>query len=367
MSEGTKGYVVLADGTAFQGIVATKTPNEPSVLAVGEVVFNTAMTGYQEVITDPSYSGQMVTFTYPHIGNYGVTDRDNESGSIHAEAVVVRDVSTTYSNWRGQSSLIDLLNAESVPLITDVDTRALTRHIRAHGSLGAVLVSKEVELGFTELSRALTTEGRDLVTGVTTNEILEFGSEGPLVVAYDFGVKRSMVHLLAKRFRVLVVPAYTKAHEVMDLKPDGVFLSNGPGDPAALDDIASEIRELMGQSPMFGICLGHQIMALAQGARTTRMRFGHHGANHPVSDISSKKVEITSQNHNYAVEEPSLLDADSKAKVSHRNLNDLVVEGVSYPSRSAFSVQYHPEAGPGPHDSLYLFDRFEQLIRTGDL
>ena len=287
MSEGTKGYVVLADGTAFQGIVATKTPNEPSVLAVGEVVFNTAMTGYQEVITDPSYSGQMVTFTYPHIGNYGVTDRDNESGSIHAEAVVVRDVSTTYSNWRGQSSLIDLLNAESVPLITDVDTRALTRHIRAHGSLGAVLVSKEVELGFTELSRALTTEGRDLVTGVTTNEILEFGSEGPLVVAYDFGVKRSMVHLLAKRFRVLVVPAYTKAHEVMDLKPDGVFLSNGPGDPAALDDIASEIRELMGQSPMFGICLGHQIMALAQGARTTRMRFGHHGANHPLSSARS--------------------------------------------------------------------------------
>ncbi len=367
MTGGTKGFVVLADGSIFPGTIVTNVPDEPVVLAVGEVVFNTAMTGYQEVLTDPSYSGQMVTFTYPHIGNYGVTARDNESASVHAEAVIIRDISSTYSNWRGESSLVDFLNLQNVPLITDVDTRALTRHIRANGSLGAVVVSKEYELGLSELDRALTTEGRDLVRDVTTNEILEYGSDGPLIVAYDFGVKRSMVRFLSERFKVLVVPAFTKASEVMDLRPDGVFLSNGPGDPAALDGIASEIENLIGQTPMFGICLGHQIMATAQGAKTVRMRFGHHGANHPVSDVSNKKVEITSQNHNYVVEESSLLDTVSKAKVSHRNLNDSVVEGISYPTKSAFSVQYHPEAGPGPHDSLYLFDRFEQLIRTGEI
>lgn len=357
-------HLVLNDGSVFLGkLVGGEVPSAASqVIAQGEVVFNTSLSGYQEVLSDPSYRGQMVVFTYPHIGNYGVCEADMESGRYQASAVITRDYSPFYSNWRASGSLHGALATHSVPLLTEVDTRRLTRHLRNAGALGAVIGTGDLDELVAMAARVAGTDGVDLVKEVSTDQSYELGVGTKTIAVYDFGVKRSILEQLAKRFRVAVFPATTPAKEILDRGVDGVFLSNGPGDPMAVEYAIGNIRELFSQVPIFGICLGHQLMALAVGGETIKLSFGHHGSNHPVSDLSSSKVEVTAQNHNYAVDPASLGKMLKKAEVSHLNLNDGVIEGLRYPNDSAFSVQYHPEAGPGPHDSYYLFDRFFDLV-----
>ena len=356
-----RSTLVLADGTAFEGYAAGFTPE--GGITTGEFVFNTALSGYQEVITDPSYAGQIITFTYPHIGNYGVTPLDDEATRPWCRGLVVRDLSPLRSNWRSSEELEAFLTRHGVPVITGIDTRRLTRHLRSHGALpGAFGVGERAEV-VRAAGEATGTDGRDLVSQVTTANPYTRG-EGELhIVAYDYGIKETMVAQLAHRFRVTVVPAWTSAHDVRALDPDGVFLSNGPGDPAALGAHVKEISDLVGTVPIFGICLGHQLLATALGATTFKLPFGHHGSNHPVRDVTSGRIEITAQNHNYAVAPESL----ARAVVSHVNLNDGVIEGITAAQERCFSVQYHPEAGPGPHDARYLFERFDHLLRTDRL
>jgi carbamoyl-phosphate synthase small subunit len=358
------GLLVLADGTTFEGVTVGHRP-ESGVVA-GEVVFNTALSGYQEIVTDPSYAGQIITFTYPHIGNYGVNADDDEARVPHCRGVIVRDLARRASNWRATEDLQSYLERHQVAGIAGVDTRRLTRHIRSAGAMpGAFGVADRATL----LAAAQAdggTDGRDLVAEVTTTEPYTVGRDdaGLFVVAYDFGIKRSILDQLVQGgCQVEVVPASTPAAEVLQREPDGVFLSNGPGDPAPVKYAHDNVRALIGKVPVFGICLGHQIMSLALGADTFKLRFGHHGGNHPVRNLRSGHVEITSQNHNYAVDVDSLPDG---ATVSHLNLNDGDVEGVCAPvDLRAFSVQYHPEAGPGPHDARYLFAEFTDLMRAG--
>lgn len=365
--EGTPAWLVLSDGSAFRGRLETDlSADSRGVVADGEVVFNTALSGYQEVISDPSYAGQFVVFTNPHIGNYGVNAEDWESSTIAASGVVVRAYSDVPSNWRASDSLRSALAGRNVPLLSGVDTRRLTRLVRTKGSLPAVIGLGDPASLALAAQDAQGTDGRDLVQGVTrSRSVVVSSGSGPHVVAFDFGIKASMERALSDRFSLTVVPATTTAEEVMALKPDGIFLSNGPGDPEPLRYAIDTIRDLGGRVPIFGICLGHQLLALAFGASVEKLRFGHHGANHPVGREGSQGVEITSQNHNYAVARSSLERMATDVAVSHVNLNDGVVEGLRYPSLGAFSVQYHPEAGPGPHDSYYLFDDFEALIRAG--
>jgi carbamoyl-phosphate synthase small subunit len=367
-----EGVLVLADGTVFEGdAIGWWDPAAPRP-ATGEVVFNTTMTGYQEVITDPSYAGQILCFTYPHIGNYGISTADYESRKAYCRGLVVREVAPRPSSWRAEHSLGDFLLEQRLPAMSGVDTRRLTRHIRDAGSMpaafGPVAGPAALEVGSIEEAarREPGTLGVDLASVVTTREPYTVGS-GPLrIVAYDFGIKRAILRRLGRDATVDVVPASTSAAEVLAMEPDGVFLSNGPGDPAAVGYAIAEIRELLGlgsadgggEVPVFGICLGHQLMASALGASTYKLPFGHHGGNHPVRRLANRSVEITSQNHNYAVAADSL----SRADVTHINLNDGVVEGIACRDIPAFSVQYHPEAGPGPHDAGYLFDEFESLI-----
>ncbi|HVA75966.1 MAG TPA: glutamine-hydrolyzing carbamoyl-phosphate synthase small subunit [Acidimicrobiales bacterium] len=358
-----EGLLVLADGTVFEGEAIGWWPEQP-VPATGEVVFNTTLTGYQEVLTDPSYAGQIVCFTYPHIGNYGVTRQDNESRRAFCRGLIVREVAPRPSSWRSEQTLGEFLQAERLPGMAGLDTRRLTRHIREAGAMPAAFgpVAGPGALAETDLKeaalRAPGTDGVDLASEVTTPEPYTVG-DGPLrVVAYDFGIKTAILDHLGRLATVDVVPASTPAAEVLARKPDGVFLSNGPGDPAAVGYAVESIRGLLGEVPVFGICLGHQLMATALGARTYKLPFGHHGGNHPVRRISTGSVEITSQNHNYAVVDGSVQGAD----VSHVNLNDGVVEGLACRDIPAFSVQYHPEAGPGPHDASYLFDEFQSLM-----
>ncbi len=351
--------LVLADGTTFEGYAAGHLPDDG--VTTGEFVFNTALSGYQEVITDPSYAGQVVVFTYPHVGNYGVTPLDEEAIRPWCRGIVVRDLSDLPSNWRSVESLEAFLHRHRVAALIGVDTRRLTRHLRTHGALPGAFGHAEQSLVGSGARRALGTDGTDLVTMVSTREAYRRGDGDLHVVAYDFGIKATMVRLLASRFRVTVVPSSSSADEVRALEPDGVFLSNGPGDPAALGATTSVIAELVGTVPIFGICLGHQLLASALGATTFKLPFGHHGSNHPVKDLATGRIEITAQNHNYAVTPDSL----SRGVVSHVNLNDGVIEGLSSSSDRCFSVQYHPEAGPGPHDARYLFDRFESLLRSG--
>jgi carbamoyl-phosphate synthase small subunit len=358
MSERREALLVLADGTTFEGEAVGAEP--PGGVAAGEVVFNTVLSGYQEVLTDPSYAGQVITFTYPHIGNYGVSGEDDESRRPFCRGLVVRDLARRASSWRAAEDLETWLVRHGVPGIAGVDTRRLTRHIREAGSMPCAFGAAD-ERTLKEAALAEPgTDGVDLVATVTTAEPYTVDG-GPLrVVAYDFGIKSSILRLLREMATVEVVPAATTADEVLARGPDGVFLSNGPGDPAAVTYAVDAISGLLGRVPVFGICLGHQLMGTALGGRTYKLKFGHHGGNHPVRRLATGGVEITSQNHNYAVAEGSVAAAD----VTHVNLNDGVVEGLACRDVAAFSVQYHPEAGPGPHDARYLFDEFRKLMGT---
>jgi carbamoyl-phosphate synthase small subunit len=348
--------LVLNDGATFEGYAAGHLPDEG--FTSGEFVFNTALSGYQEVITDPSYAGQIISFTYPHICNYGVTPLDDESLHPWCDGVVMRELSHVPSNWRSVGPLEGFLRQHRVAAIVGVDTRRLTRHLRSHGALPGAFGHGDPAQVAAAARRALGTDDTDLVGRVSTKATYTRGDGARHVVALDYGIKTTMVHHLAQRFRVSVVPAATSADEIRSLRPDGVFLSNGPGDPAALGAQVAVLEQLLGTVPIFGICLGHQLLAQALGGRTFKLPFGHHGSNHPVCDLATGRIEITAQNHNYAVEADSL----ERGVVSHVNLNDGVIEGVSAPSERCFSVQYHPEAGPGPHDARYLFERFDDVL-----
>jgi carbamoyl-phosphate synthase small subunit len=340
----------------FEGEAAGAEP--PGGVATGEVVFNTVLSGYQEVLTDPSYAGQVIAFTYPHIGNYGVAVDDAESRRRHCRGVIVRDLTRRPSSWRASGDLETWLVRQGVPAMTGVDTRRLTRHIREAGAMPCAFGTADEATLEAAARDEPGTEGIDLVATVTAAEPWSAG-EGPArVVAYDFGIKTSILRLLGELATVEVVPASTPAGDVLGRHPDGVFLSNGPGDPAAVGYASDAISELLGQVPVFGICLGHQLLATALGGKTHKLAFGHHGGNHPVRRVVTGAIEITSQNHNYAVTEGTVPDAD----VTHVNLNDGVIEGLRCRDVPAFSVQYHPEAGPGPHDARYLFAEFRTLM-----
>lgn len=375
MSAHREAILALADGRIFRGRAFGAIGE-----TVGEVVFNTAMTGYQEVLTDPSYKGQIVCMTYPEIGNVGINADDAESSGVHVEGFVVKDYRPRPSNWRSEMALGEYLEQAGVPGIEGIDTRALVRHIRTHGAQEAVISSVTLDpdalVARAKASPGLV--GRDLVKEVTCAEPYDWDlgdwelgggyrrpakeelRDAPLIVALDYGIKRNILHrLVASGFRVRVMPAAASAADILAPNPDGVFLSNGPADPAALPYASEAVRGVLGRKPIFGICLGHQILGLALGGRTYKLGFGHHGANHPVMDLRTRKVEITSQNHGFAVDADSLA---GRADLSHLNLNDKTVEGLCGVRVPFFSVQYHPEASPGPHDAGYLFARFRRLV-----
>lgn len=369
-----KATLALEDGTVFEGR-AFGAPTE----RCGEVVFNTAITGYQEIFTDPSYAGQIVILTYPQIGNYGTNPDDDEAPKPYIEGLVVREFSSIASNWRSQKHAESFLEDRDIPVAAEIDTRALVRHLRTRGVMRGVLSN----LGgdpqkLVEKAKAIPSmAGLDLATRVSTQERYTWNSpvescspseqvEPPAeprfnVVAYDFGIKRNILRRLVHvGCRVTVVPAITTAEEVLELKPDGVFLSNGPGDPEPLQFQAAQVRKLIGKKPIFGICLGHQVLGLAVGGRTYKLKFGHRGANHPVLNKITGRVEITSHNHGFAVDPDSLNLND--VELTHVNLNDQTLEGFRHRNHPVFCVQYHPEAAPGPHDSHYLFDDFVKLM-----
>ncbi|MGK2958933.1 MAG: glutamine-hydrolyzing carbamoyl-phosphate synthase small subunit [Acidimicrobiales bacterium] len=351
--------LVLSDGEVFEGEAIGA--DSPDGVATGEVVFNTVLSGYQEVITDPSYAGQVIAFTYPHIGNYGVTALDDESRRPFCRGIIVREMARRRSNWRADEDLNELLIRTGVPGIAGIDTRRLTRHLRDTGSMpGAFGTTDEATL-LKAAQGEDGTNGVDMVAQVTTANPYVVGNGPRRVVAYDFGIKTTILRHLGELATVEVVPATMSAAEVLARQPDGVFLSNGPGDPACVVGVAETIKELIGQVPIFGICLGHQLLATALGAETYKLAFGHHGGNHPVRRLSTGSIEITSQNHNFAVADGTLASAD----VTHINLNDGVIEGIRCRDVPAFSVQYHPEAGPGPHDAQYLFEEFADLMDKG--
>ena len=373
MPQHTPAMLVLADGTVFRGI-SIGAPGQ----TVGEVVFNTSMTGYQEILTDPSYTKQIVTLTYPHIGNTGVNSEDVESGQVYASGLIIRDLPLIHSNWRSEQSLSDYLLANNVVAIADIDTRKLTRILREKGAQAGCIVA-----GAVNKSEALAQakafpglSGMDLAKVVSVQESYEFGEgEWDLVsgyakpsdsafhvVAFDYGVKRNILRMLTSRgCKVTVLPAQATAEQALALKPDGVFLSNGPGDPQPCDYAISAIKNIVDAGvPTFGICLGHQLLALASGAKTLKMKFGHHGANHPVQDVDDKRVFITSQNHGFAVDADSL---PANLRTTHVSLFDGSLQGIARTDKPAFSFQGHPEASPGPTEMSYLFDRFVESMK----
>jgi carbamoyl-phosphate synthase small subunit len=380
-----KALLALADGTVFEG-EGFGAAGE----AGGEIVFNTSMTGYQEILTDPSYHGQLVAMTYPEIGNVGVNQEDVESWKPFVQGFIVKEYWERPSNWRAQKSLGAYLHEHGIPGIQGIDTRALVRHIRTHGAQDGVISTVDLDpASVAAKARAVPgLIGRDLVKEVTCAKPYNWAegpwklgegygkqarkrsrskagaraAKAPFVVAYDFGIKRNILrHLVGVGCRVRVVPATTKAQEVLALNPDGIFLSNGPGDPD-VGPYAGIVRGLIGRKPIFGICLGHQILGLALGGRTYKLKFGHHGGNQPVMDLTTQKVEITAQNHGFAVDVESLR---GRAQLTHVNLNDRTVEGLAHARLPIFSVQYHPESSPGPHDARYLFRRFVMMMEGG--
>lgn len=368
-----KALVALEDGTIFEGKSFTG-PGE----AIGEIVFNTGMTGYQEILTDPSYCGQIVTMTYPLIGNYGINSEDIESGAIHPGAFLVKEYSAIPSNFRSEETLADYLKRNNILGIEGLDTRAITKHTRQAGALKGIVSS--IDLNPDSLIKKANDwpglVGHDMVSDVTSKEPYCWTAQGPApgtdfssadpgqfkVVTIDFGLKYNQLRLLAERgCAIQVVPAQTSATEILAMEPDGIFLSNGPGDPAGVPGVVDTVRELLGQKPIFGICLGHQILGLAYGGTTYKLKFGHRGSNQPVKDLATGKIEITSQNHGFCVDLNSL-DPD-EVELTHVNLNDNSLEGMRHKKYPAFSVQHHPENAPGPHDAIYLFDRFIEMMK----
>ena len=363
MSASRSAWLVLEDGTAYRGR-AVGAEGE----AFGEAVFNTAMTGYQEVLTDPSYEGQVVCMTYPHIGNYGVNEEDAESRRPWVEGFVIRELSPVASNFRSQESLDAYLKRHGIIAIDEVDTRALTLTLRQQGSMrcGVSTTEPDPERLLARVRASPEIVGVDLVTQVTCDAPYEWpgtaSAAGPRVAVMDYGVKSNILReLAALGCRMTVLPAQTAAADVLSRKPDGVVLSNGPGDPAAVTYAVETIRGLLGRVPMLGICLGHQLLGLAYGGETFKLKFGHHGGNHPVQDLDTRKVEITTQNHNFAVRVESIPSGD--VEVTHRNLNDQTVEGMRHKTLPVLSLQYHPEASPGPHDARHMFQRFLDLMQ----
>lgn len=386
-----EAVLALEDGRVFRG----RGYGAPAQ-RFGEVVFNTSLCGYQEILTDPSYAGQIVILTYPHIGNYGTNSLDSESSQPYAEGLVVRELCEGASNWRSEDEISNFLAHYGVPIISDIDTRALALHLRKHGAMRGVLSTRggnDAEM-VTLAKTSPSMVGMDLASRVSTQTRYDWtkpsgeidakveapgnhppNSAHPIslgqlpnrpasrfrVIAYDYGIKQNILRKLVDAgCHVTVVPAATSTHDVLDLKPDGVFLSNGPGDPEPVEYAARAVRGLMGKVPVFGICLGHQIIGLALGGKTYKLKFGHHGGNHPVLNLETQKVEITAQNHGFAVDPDSL--NLNEVVLTHRNLNDDTLEGLRHKSLPLFSVQYHPEASPGPHDSAYLFGKFVKMM-----
>jgi len=370
--------LVLEDGRIFRGRRFGANTD-----AEGEVVFNTSMMGYQEILTDPSYAGQIVTMTYPMIGNYGITGEDFEARKIFLGGLIVKEISRISSNWRSKVTLDEYLKQQGIPGFCDIDTRALVRHLRDKGAMRGIIADAEGADEQVLIARAQSLPsmaGTDLAKVVTAGHQYSWTEQDidlagtreptaspdekpqPHVVAYDFGIKRGILRQLAgEGCRVTVVPASTTAEAVMALNPDGVLLSNGPGDPEPVDYAVENVKALIGKVPIFGICLGHQILALASGGSAFKLKFGHRGGNHPVQDLHTSKIEITSQNHGFCIDPDSL--PKDEVEVTHINLNDKTCAGIRLKNAPAFSVQYHPEASPGPHDANYLFDRFMQMMR----
>jgi carbamoyl-phosphate synthase small subunit len=383
---GRHALLVTADGQIFRG----RSVGAEGV-TTGEAVFNTSMTGYQEILTDPSYAGQVVVMTAPHIGNYGTTRLDEQSNGPKASGFVVRSLSRRESNWRSEGSLAEYFTSHDVVAVSDIDTRRLTRHLRERGAMPVAMGSGVDEGELMEIAAAAPDmEGRDLATGVSTNEPYLLDARGQsrgLIAAIDLGMKMDILRNLTSRgFDVEVLPAAISSEEILSRSPRGVFVSNGPGDPEPLLDTTRTIRELIGETPIFGICLGHQVLGLAVGARTYKLPFGHHGGNHPVRRLDDGRVEITAQNHGFAVDLWSLTDQERPdreglvgpellpslvttdfgvVRPTHQNLNDGTLEGLALDDHPVFGVQYHPEAAPGPHDARPLFDRFVSMIEQG--